>query len=62
MEIVDPPVGIAHITGQIPDLIADRMTAASRVRVACAMQPKAAPHFGTGDGTPRIGPGAVRAD
>jgi len=48
MEIVYPPVGIAHITGQIPDLIADRMTAASRVRVACAMQPKAAPHFGTG--------------
>ncbi|HUK71136.1 MAG TPA: hypothetical protein VLW50_20620 [Streptosporangiaceae bacterium] len=40
--------GFAHITGQIPDLIADRMTAASRVRVACAMQPKAAPHFGTG--------------
>jgi hypothetical protein len=48
MEIVYPPVGIAHITGQIPDLIADRMTAASQVRVACAMQPKAAPHFGTG--------------
>jgi len=48
MEIVYPPVGIAHITGQIPDLIADRMTAANRVRVACAMQPKAAPHFGTG--------------
>jgi hypothetical protein len=48
MEIVYPPVGIAHITGQIPDLIADRMTGASRVRVACAMQPKAAPHFGTG--------------
>ncbi len=48
MEIVYPPVGIAHIVGQIPDLIADRMTAASQVRVACAMQPKAAPHFGTG--------------
>jgi hypothetical protein len=48
MEIVYPPVGIAHITDQIPDLIADRMTTASRIRVACAMQPKAAPHFGTG--------------
>ena len=48
MEIVYPPVGIAHIIDQIPDLIADRMTAASRVQVACAMQPKAAPHFGTG--------------
>ena len=48
MEIVYPPVGIAHIIGQIPDLIADRMTTASRIRVACAMQPKAAPHFGTG--------------
>jgi hypothetical protein len=48
MEIVYPPVGIAHIIGQIPDLIADRMATASRIRVACAMQPKAAPHFGTG--------------
>ena len=48
MEIVYPPVGIAHIIGQIPDLITDRMATASRVRVACAMQPKAAPHFGTG--------------
>jgi hypothetical protein len=48
MEIVYPPVGIAHIIDQIPDLIADRMATASRVRVACAMQPKAAPHFGTG--------------
>jgi hypothetical protein len=48
MEIVYPPVGIAHIIDQIPDLIADRMAAASRIRVACAMQPKAAPHFGTG--------------
>jgi hypothetical protein len=48
MEIVYPPVGIAHIIDQIPDLIADRMTTASQTRVACAMQPKAAPHFGTG--------------
>ena len=48
MEIVYPPVGIAHIIGGIPDLITDRMGTASRVRVACAMQPKAAPHFGTG--------------
>lgn len=48
MEIVYPPVGIAHIIGGIPDLITDRMATASRVRVACAMQPKAAPHFGTG--------------
>jgi hypothetical protein len=48
MEIVYPPVGIAHIIDQIPDLIADRMATASRIRVACAMQPKAAPHFGTG--------------
>ena len=48
MEIVYPPVGIAHITGQIPDLIADRTATAASMRVACAMQPKAAPHFGTG--------------
>jgi hypothetical protein len=48
MEIVYPPVGIAHITGQIPDLIADRAGTAASLRVACAMQPKAAPHFGTG--------------
>src|SRR5260370_36543801 len=48
MEIVYPPVGIAHIIGGIPDLITDRMATASRVRDACAMQPKAAPHFGTG--------------
>lgn len=31
MEIVYPPVGIAHIIDQIPDLIADRMATASRV-------------------------------
>ena len=48
MEIVYPPVGIAHITGRIPDLITDRIATASQVRIACAMQPKAAPHFGTG--------------
>jgi hypothetical protein len=48
MEIVYPPVGITHIIDQIPDLIADRMATAGRVQVACAMQPKAAPHFGTG--------------
>jgi hypothetical protein len=48
MEIVYPPVGIAHIIDQIPDLVADRIPAAGRIRVACAMQPKAAPHFGTG--------------
>lgn len=48
MEIVYPPVGIAHITSQIPDLIADRTATAATLRVACAMQPKAAPHFGTG--------------
>jgi hypothetical protein len=48
MDVVYPPVGIAHITSQIPDLIADRMTAASHVRISCAMQPKAGPHFGTG--------------
>ena len=48
MEIVYPPVGIAHITSQIPDLIADRAATAASIRVACAMQPKAAPHFGTG--------------
>lgn len=48
MEIVYPPVGIAHITGQIPDLIADRTATTAATRVACAMQPKAAPHFGTG--------------
>lgn len=47
MEIVYPPVGIAHITDQIPDLIADRMAGAASVRLGCAMQPKSAPHFGT---------------
>jgi hypothetical protein len=47
MEVVYPPVGIAHITGQIPDLLADRTAVAARLQVACAMQPKAAPHFGT---------------
>jgi hypothetical protein len=48
MEIVYPPVGIVHITRQIPDLIADRTEHATAIRVAVAMQPKAAPHFGTG--------------
>jgi hypothetical protein len=48
LDVVYPPVGIAHITRRIPDLIADRMPTARAVRVACAMQPKAAPHFGTG--------------
>lgn len=48
MEIVYPPTGIVHIIDQIPDLVADRMGTAAQVRVACAMQPKAAPHFGTG--------------
>lgn len=48
MEIVYPPVGIAHITGHIADLVADRTATAATMRVACAMQPKATPHFGTG--------------
>ena len=48
MEIVYPPVGIVHITRQIPDLIADRIERATAIRVAVAIQPKAAPHFGTG--------------
>jgi hypothetical protein len=48
MEIVYPPVGISHITSQLPDLIADRTATATSLRIACAMQPKAAPHFGTG--------------
>src|ERR1700730_3283143 len=48
MEIVYPPTGIVHIIDQIPDLTADRMRTARHVRIACAMQPKAAPHFGTG--------------
>jgi hypothetical protein len=48
MEIVYPPTGIVHIIDQIPDLVADRMGTAAQVRIACAMQPKAAPHFGTG--------------
>ena len=48
MDVVYPPVGISHITRQIPDLIADRMPTAREIRLACAMQPKAAPHFGTG--------------
>ncbi|HUY45497.1 MAG TPA: hypothetical protein VMV92_07205 [Streptosporangiaceae bacterium] len=48
MEIVYPPTGIVHITASIPDLIADRMEPGTRIQVACAMQPKAAPHFGTG--------------
>ena len=47
MEVVYPPVGIAHITGQIPDLVADRAATAATLQIACAMQPKAAPHFGT---------------
>lgn len=48
MEIVYPPTGIVHIISQIPDLITDRMKTATRLRVACVMQPKAAPHLGTG--------------
>ena len=48
MDVVYPPVGIAHITRHIPDLIADRIPTVRAIRVACAMQPKAAPHFGTG--------------
>lgn len=48
MEIVYPPVGIVHITRHIPDLITDRIERAAAIRVAVAMQPKAAPHFGTG--------------
>jgi hypothetical protein len=48
VEIVYPPVGIAHITERVTDLIADRTATATRIRVATAMQPKAAPHFGTG--------------
>src|SRR6266566_6447469 len=48
MEIVYPPIGIVHIIDQIPDLVADRMGTATQVRLGCAMQPKAVPHFGTG--------------
>jgi hypothetical protein len=37
VEIVYPPVGIAHIIGQIPDLIADRLVTVSRVDVFLAL-------------------------
>ena len=47
MEIVYPPVGIAHIVERIPDLLSDRMDSAANMRIACVMQPKSEPHFGS---------------
>lgn len=47
MEIVYPPVGIAHIVERIPDLLSDRVNSAASVRIACIMQPKSEPHFGS---------------
>lgn len=47
LEVLYPPVGMAHLTEQIEDLFSDRLEDAKGVRAACVMQPKAAPHFGT---------------
>lgn len=47
MRVFYPPVGIAHITRGVADLFRDRRVGAKKFRVACVMQPKSDPHFGT---------------
>lgn len=47
METIYPPVGIAHITDQLSDLLQDRVTNKAQIKSACIMQPKSDPHFGT---------------
>jgi hypothetical protein len=47
MKIYYPPIGIAHITSNLSDLVADRLNDTKSVRIACVSQPKSDPHFGT---------------
>lgn len=47
MKVFYPPVGIAHITRDVTDLVTDRVQGCDSVQTACVMQPKANPHFGT---------------
>lgn len=42
-----PPIGIAHISDNLSDLVSDRIQNAKMIRIACINQPKTAPHFGT---------------
>jgi hypothetical protein len=47
MAVYYPPVGIAHITKDLSDLLKDRLSDVEQLRVACVLQPKTDPHFGT---------------
>ncbi len=47
MELVTPPVGMAHITNDLSDLVRDRISQASECKLLCAIQPNSPPHIGT---------------
>lgn len=46
-DIVYPPVGIAHITSNIADLVKYDIKDKKRVHIHCASQPNSYPHLGT---------------
>lgn len=46
-DIVFPPVGIAHITSNIADLVQYDISGKKRIHVHCASQPNSYPHLGT---------------
>lgn len=47
MKVHYPPIGIAHITEHLEDLLHDRYSELRRIRVASVLQPKSEPHLGT---------------
>jgi len=46
-DVLYPPVGMAHLTAQVPDLVQDRMQGKSGLEISCSMQPKSSPHLGS---------------
>lgn len=47
MELITPPVGMAHITRDLTDLVRDRMAESLECNLLCAIQPNSPPHIGT---------------
>lgn len=47
MKIHYPPIGIAHITSELSDLLIDRLQNTKNIQITCITQPKTDPHFGT---------------
>lgn len=46
-DVLFPPVGIAHITNNLIDLIDERFKNQSGVEISCSMQPNSNPHIGS---------------